>query len=78
MVWTDAGEVTEVLAKRTVVARAAVLGVAWGALMAVRTFIFRTVDTQMPLVVTLKTNSCHSHDGLWAQSGITRRNSSGV
>ena len=77
-VWTDVGEVTEVSAKRTVVARATVLGVAWGALTAVRTFVFWTVDTKMPLVVTLKTNSCRSCSGLRAQSGITRCNSSGV
>ena len=77
-VWTDVGEVTEVSAKRTVVARATVLGVAWSALTAVRTFIFQTVNTKMPLVVTLKTNSCCSRDGLQAQPGIMRRNSSGV
>ena len=75
---TDAGEVTEATAKRTVVARATVLGVAWSALMAVRTFVFLTVDTKMPLVMTLKTNSCCSRNGLWAQSGITRHNLSGV
>ena len=77
-VQTDTGEVTEVSAKRTVVARATVLGVAWSALTAVRTFVFQTVNTKMPLVVTLKTNSCHSCDRLQAQSGITRCNSSGV
>ena len=77
-VQTDVGEVTEVLAKRTVVARATVLGVAWSALTAVRTFVFWTVNTKMPLVVTLKTNSCCSHDRLWAQPGIMRCNSSGV
>ena len=75
---TDMGEVTKVPAKRTVVVRATVLGVAWSMLMAVRAFIFWTVDTKMPLVMTLKTNSCCSCDGLWAQPGISRRNSSGV
>ena len=63
-VWTDTRKVTEVLAKRTVVARTTVLGVAWGVLMAVRAFIFWAVNTKMPLVVTLKTNSCCSHNGL--------------
>ena len=77
-VWTDVGEVTEVSAKRTVVARAMVLGVAWSALTAVRTFIFQTVNMKMPLVVTLKTNSCSSRDRLQAQPGIMRHNSSGV
>ena len=77
-VQTDVGEVTEASAKRTVVARAMVLGVAWSAVMAVRTFVFWTVYTNMPLVMTLKTNSCHSHNRLWAHSGITRHNSSGV
>ena len=77
-VWTDVGEVTEVSAKRTVVVRAMVLGVAWSALTAVRTFVFWTVNTKMPLVVTLKTNSCRSHDRLQAQPGIMRCNSSGV
>ena len=77
-VQTDTGEVTEAPAKRAVVVRATVLGVTWSTLMAVRAFIFRAVDTKMPLVVTLKTNSCHSRDRLWAQPGISRHNSSGV
>ena len=77
-VQTDTGEVTKALTKRTVVVRATVLGVAWSALTAVRTLIFWTVDMKMPLVVTLKTNSCRSCDGLWAQPGITRQNLSGI
>ena len=68
----------EVSAKRTVVARATILGVARGTLLAVRTLILGAVDTKMPLVVTLKTNSCCKHNGLWAQSGIVRCNSSGI
>ena len=68
----------EASAKRTVVARAMILGVAWGTLSAVRTLVLGTVDAKMPLVVTLKTNSCCKHNGLWAQSGIVRCNSCGI
>ena len=68
----------KVSAKRTVVARAMILGVAQGTLLAVRTLILWTVDAKMPLVVTLKTNSCCKHNRLWAQSGIMRCNLSGV
>ena len=78
LVRTDTGEVTEAPAKRTVVARAMVLGVTWSTLTTVRAFIFQAVDTKMPLVMTLKTNSCCSCDGLLAQPGISRCNSSGV
>ena len=78
LVQTDVGEVTKASTKRTVVVRATVLGVSWSALMAMRTLIFQTVDTKMPLVMTLKINSCRSCDGLWAQPGITRQNLSGI
>ena len=75
---TDTREMAEVSAKRTVVARAAILGVAQGMLSAVRTLVLGTVDVKMPLVVTLKTNSCCKCNGLWAQLGIVRCNSSGI
>ena len=78
LVWTDTREMAETSAKRTVVARATILGVARGALSAVRTLVFRTVDTKMPVVVALKTNSCCKCNGLWAQAGIVRCNLSGV
>ena len=78
LVWTDAREMAELLAKRTVVARATILGVARGILSAVRTLILGTVDVKMPLVVTLKTNSCCKRNRLWAQLGIMRCNSSGI
>ena len=68
----------EALAKRTVVARATILGVARDTVSAVRTLILRTVDAKRPLVMTMKTNSCCKRNGLWAQSGIMRCNSSGV
>ena len=77
-VWTDTREMAKTSAKRTVVARAMILGVAWGTLSAVRALIFWTVDAKIPLVVTLKTNSCCKRNRLWAQSGIVRCNSSGV
>ena len=77
-VWTDMQEMAETPAKRTVVVRAMILGVAQSALSAVRALIFWTVDAKMPLVMTLKTNSCCKHNRLWAQSGIVRCNSSGV
>ena len=78
LVWTDTREMAEVSAKRTVVVRTMVLGVAWGMLPAVRTLVLWTVDTKMPLVVTLKTNSCCKHNRLQAQLGIMRCNLSGV
>ena len=68
----------EALAKRTVVARATILGVAQGRLSAVRTLILGIVDMKMPMVVALKTNSCCKRNGLWAQVGIVRCNLSGV
>ena len=77
-VWTDTREMAEASAKRTVVARAMILGVARGTLLAVRTLILGAVNTKMPLVMALKTNSCCKRNGLWAQSGIVRCNSSGV
>ena len=75
---TDVRERAEASAKRTVVARAAILGVAQGMLSAVRTLVLGTVDTKMPLVVTLKTISCCKRNRLWAQPGIVRCNSSGI
>ena len=68
----------EASAKRTVVARAMILGVAQGILSAVRTLVLGAVDAKMPLVVTLKTNSCCKRNGLWAQAGIARCNLSGI
>ena len=78
LVWTDTREMAEVSAKRTVVARTTVLGVAQGTLPAVRTLVLWTVDAKMPLVMTLKTNSRCKHNRLWAQLGIVRCNLSGV
>ena len=77
-VWTDMREMAEASTKRTVVARTTVLGVAQGALLAVRTLVFWTVNTKMPLVMTLKTNSHCKRNELRAQSGVVRCNSSGV
>ena len=68
----------EASAKRTVVASKTVLGVARGALSAVRTLILWTVNAKMPLVVTLKTNSHCECNRLRAQLGIVRCNLSGV
>ena len=77
-IWTDAREMAEASAKRTVVASATILGVARGMLSAVRALVLRTVNTKMPTVVALKTNSRCKRNGLLAQAGIERRNSSGV
>ena len=62
-VWTDAGNVAEVAAKRTVVSSATILGVTRGMLTAVWALIFRTVDTKMPCDMALKTTSLISRCG---------------
>ena len=77
-VWTVMGDVAEVAAKRTVVSNTLVLRVARGALVAVRTLVFRAVHTKMPCGVAVKTTSLRSRCGFWAQMGISRCNSSGV
>ena len=77
-VWTVVGSVAKVVAKRTVVAQAMVLGVAWGMLMTIGTFIFRTIDVKMPEVMAVKTNSFQSCCHGWAQMGVSRDNLSKV
>ena len=77
-IWADAREMAKASAKRTVVASAMILGVARGVLSAVRALVFRTVDAKMPTVVALKTNSRCKRNGLLAQVGIERCNSSRV
>ena len=62
-VQTEARGVTEAVAKRTVVSGTMILGVTWGALMAVGTFILWTADTKVPCKVTVKTTSLVSHLG---------------
>ena len=62
-VWTIAGEVAEVVAKRTVVAHTTVFGVAQGTLVTVGILIVQTVNTKMPSGMAVKTYSlwscCH-------------------
>ena len=77
-VWTVMGGVAEAVAKRTVVLGTTILGVTWGALMASGTFILWAVNMQVPHEVTVKTMSLISHQGFWAQTGISRCNSSGI
>ena len=78
LVWTVAGGVAKAVAKRTVVSNTTVLRVARGTLVAVRTLIFQAVDTTMPCSMAVKTMSLHSCCGLWAQTGVSRCNLSGV
>ena len=77
-VWTVVGNVAEVVAKRTIVVSAMVLGVTRGMLVAVGILILWTVKTKMPCEVAVKTMSLISHLGFWAQMGISRCNVSGV
>ena len=77
-VQTDTGNVAEVMAKRTVVSGAMILGMTRGALMAMGTFILWAVNTKMPCNMTLKTASLMSHCGFWAQMGISRCPLSGI
>ena len=78
MVWTVLCKMAVALAKRTVVSSAMILGVTRGLLLTVGTLILQTVDMKMSLAMAVKTRSLRSHDGLWAQAGISRCNSSGV
>ena len=77
-VQTEARGVTEVVAKRTVVPSAAILGVTWGMLTTVGAFVLQEINTKMPCKVTVKTMSLISRQGFWAQMGISRCNSSGI
>ena len=47
-VWTEVGGVAEAVAKRTVVSKTMVLGVARGALTAVGALVLWAVDTKLP------------------------------
>ena len=78
LVQTEVRGVTEAVAKRTVVLSTAILGVTWGVLTTVGAFVLRAINTKMPCEVTVKTTSLISHQGLWAQMGISRCNSSGI
>ena len=77
-VQTVMGGVAKAVTKRTVVSNTTVLGVPRGPLMAVGTFVFQAVNTKMPCNVTVKTTSLRSHCGFWAQTGVSRCNSSGI
>ena len=70
---TEVWGVTEAVAKRTVVLGATILGVTWGALTAVGTFIFRTVDTKVPCEVTVKTTSLVSRLGFCTDDEVRRQ-----
>ena len=59
-VWTVSSQIAISSTKRTVVARAMVLEVAWGLLAAVGTLVLWTVDTKMPMVMAVKTQSPQS------------------
>ena len=74
MVWTIAGGVAKVAAKRAVVSNAMVLRVARGTLATVRALILQAVNTKMPHSVAVKTNSLISRCGLWAHTGVSRCN----
>ena len=78
VVWTVAGGVAKLAAKRTVVSSATILGVARGTLVTIGTLILWAVNMKMPCKVTVKTNSLSRHCGFWAQMGVLRCNMSGV
>ena len=59
-VWIVAGKVAKVATKRTVVLNTMVLGMSQSALSAVGALIVRTVDTNMPSGVAMKTYSLRS------------------
>ena len=69
------GQVGETPTESAIVSDTAVLWMAGSPLAAAGTFILGTVDTEMTCGMALKTMSCCSHDGFWAQAGIVRHNS---
>ena len=75
---TVAGQMGETSTEGAIISDTAVLGVAGSPLMTAGTFILRAVDTEMACGVALKTTSCCSRNGFWAQAGIVRRNTCGV
>ena len=62
-VWTVAGSVAELVAKRTVVLSAMILGVAGGTLATIGTLILQAVNMKIPCKVTVKTNSLSNRCG---------------
>ena len=70
-----AGQVGETSAVGAIISDTAILWMAGSSLAATRTFVFRTIDTEMACGVALKTTSLCSRNGFWAQAGIARRNS---
>ena len=77
-IWTVVGHVTEVAAKRTKVSKTMVLGVSWGTLSAVGTFVIWAINMKMPEGVAVIIDSLMSCLHGWAQMGILRDNTSGV
>ena len=75
---TIAGQVGETSAVGAIVSDTAVLWVTGSPLTTAGTFIFRAVDMEMACGVALKTTSCCSCDGFWAQAGIVRCNVRGI
>ena len=78
LVQAETWGVAKAVAKRTIVSSATILGVAWGTLMTSGTLVLWAVDTKMPHEVAVKTTSLISCQGFWAQTGISRCNSSGI
>ena len=77
-IWTIAGHVAEVAAKRTKVSKTMVLGMSQGSLSAIRAFIVLAIDTKMPESMAVITDSLKSCLHGQAQTGISRDNASGV
>ena len=73
-----AGQVGETLAVSAIISDTAVLWVTGSPLATAGTFVFGAVDTEMACSVALKTTSCCSCDGFWAQVGIMRCNTCGI
>ena len=77
-VWTVVGGVAEAAARRTVVSNTTVLRVPRSPLTTVGAFVFQAINMKMPHDMAVKTTSLQSHCGFWAQTGISRCNSSGI
>ena len=78
LIRTIVGQVGGTSAVGTIISDTAVLWVTGSLLTTAGTFIFGAVDMEMVCGVALKTTSCCSCDGFWAQVGIVRCNACGV
>ena len=74
MIGAVTGQVGETSTEGAVIVDTAVLWVAGSPLATAGALILGAIDMEMACGMTLKTTSCCSHNGFWAQVGIVRCN----